>query len=473
MQRQRRRWEAFSESSPTRALLCIFVIWKALLLLVVTLSPGPDYDTSTLLLLHGGDDRGPSSPSSRTNGGHRVWLSRGAPHGLEKLVRWDAIYFAKISERGYLYEQEWAFGWGFTRLIALSTKVGGKGNTSLSAEINTGIAIAHIAHLFSVIVLYRLTELMFGGRRGRKLAFIASVLHIITPAGVFLSAPYAESLFSLLNFSGHLIYATGSTPSRGGRSWGNDLLLVLSGAAFGLATTMRSNGLLNGIIYLFDVASELRSLSRNGIGIANARKIVALGVAGVLVGLGTVIPQWIAYLEYCSGTESDRPWCRHTIPSVYTWVQDHYWNVGFMRYWTFSNLPLFALAGPMLSILGLSAIWALRRPNIRPAARTKRVASPAPGAAGGESFTRTQLQKFAMPQLVLTILALTTYHVQIITRISSGYVVWYWWLAFLISEEPQIVVFGRKWNLAKPIVRWMVVYAILQSGLFASFLPPA
>ena len=159
--------------------------------------------------------------------------------------------------------------------------------------------------------------------------------------------------------------------------------------------------------------------------------------------------------------------------STYNSPLTKYRNVGFMRYWTFSNLPLFALAGPMLSILGLSAIWALHRPRIRPAARTKRATSPASGAAGGESFRRTQLQKLAIPQLVLAVLALTTYHVQIITRISSGYVLWYWWLASLISEKPQVEVFGKKWNLAETVVRWMVVYAIVQGGLFASFLPPA
>jgi GPI mannosyltransferase 2 len=159
--------------------------------------------------------------------------------------------------------------------------------------------------------------------------------------------------------------------------------------------------------------------------------------------------------------------------SAYNSPLTKYRNVGFIRYWTLPNLPLFALAGPMLSILGFSAIWALRGPRTRPAVKTKRVTSPASDAAGGESFTRTQLQKFAIPQLVLTVLALTTYHVQIITRISSGYVVWYWWLAFLISEKPQVEVFGKKWNLPKTIVRWIVVYAIVQGGLFASFLPPA
>jgi phosphatidylinositol glycan class V len=124
----------------------------------------------------------------------------------------------------------------------------------------------------------------------------------------------------------------------------------------------------------------------------------------------------------------------------------------------------------MLSILGLSATWALGGPKNRLNARTEQDRSPASDIARGESFTHTQLQKFAIPQLVLTVLALTTYHVQIITRISSGYMVWYWWLAFLASEEPQA---RRKRGLPMIAVRWMVIYAIVQGGLFASFLPPA
>src|SRR5436305_15303979 len=48
------------------------------------------------------------------------------------------------------------------------------------------------------------------------------------------------------------------------------------------------------------------------------------------------------------------------------------------------------------------------------------------------------LRKFAIPQFLLTVLALTNYHVQIIMRISSGYVVWYWWLATIVTQQKKV-----------------------------------
>ena len=79
-------------------LVKLFITWKLLLLAIATSSPGPGYDTSSDLL---------------------GALSTGiVPYVSSKLTRWDAIYFVKIADRGYLYEQDWAFGWGFTRWIA-------------------------------------------------------------------------------------------------------------------------------------------------------------------------------------------------------------------------------------------------------------------------------------------------------------------------------------------------------------------
>jgi hypothetical protein len=74
---------------PIRSLTALFVVWKALLFLIVANCPGPGYDTSTTLLAE-------ADESAR----------------ILKFVRWDAIYFVRAAERGYLFEQEWAFSYG-------------------------------------------------------------------------------------------------------------------------------------------------------------------------------------------------------------------------------------------------------------------------------------------------------------------------------------------------------------------------
>lgn len=82
----------------------------------------------------------------------------------------------------------------------------------------------------------------------------------------------------------------------------------------------------------------------------------------------------------------------------------------------------------------------------------------------------------AAAQLAFAVLTLFNYHVQIITRLSSGYPVWYWWVAR--SLLPSSDGGGGQSRGTKPgtgglIVGFMVVYAAIQGVLFASFLPPA
>lgn len=151
-------------------------------------------------------------------------------------------------------------------------------------------------------------------------------------------------------------------------------------------------------------------------------------------------------------------------------------NVGFLRYWTLSNMPLFALAFPMLTIMTMSSLWAIQ---IRDGSN---MASGLLKHASGpfEGIERRLLRSLAAPQLVLAILALTSYHVQIITRISSGYCIWYFWLAhsLIVSREESPKSRADKtnsWKLGRSteMVIYIVVYAAIQGGLFSSFLPPA
>jgi len=76
----------------------------------------------------------------------------------------------------------------------------------------------------------------------------------------------------------------------------------------------------------------------------------------------------------------------------------------------------------------------------------------------------------AAAQVLLAVLAITTYHVQIITRIASGYAVWYWWTASCLLDNGAD---GKRQGLGGRIVTFFVMYAAIQGVLFASFLPPA
>ncbi|KAK6813999.1 hypothetical protein RU639_010576 [Aspergillus parasiticus] len=442
-----------------RSLLLNFVSWKALLLLLVVFSPGPAYDTSTAL---------------RTLGRNAANTDR---HGLltpvlgllaTNLTRWDAIYFTEIARRGCLFEQEWAFNLGFASLIRAFADVLRRtaGINPALIESIIGIAVAHAAHGMSVFVLYSLARSVFPGRKGRNLAFIAACLHILSPAGLFLSAPYGESTHALLSFMGSLLFVL-SFNHAGASTSLRDALTLLSGIFYGLATAARSNGLLNGMILLEEAVRLLYSMTE-GITFAKTRRLIAVGMAGICTGLGFVIPQYIAYKQFCMNDKDPRVWCLRTIPSIYSFVQDHYWNNGFLRYWTLSNIPLFALAGPMLVIMTYSAIWTL--------------------GVGSDGQERGRLlRSLAAPQITLAILTFLKHHVQIITRMSSGYPVWYLWLAHalveghsLASSEKVGVCRGKKetqimkqYRYARMTVFYMIVYALIQGVLFASFLPPA
>lgn len=130
---------------------------------------------------------------------------------------------------------------------------------------------------------------------------------------------------------------------------------------------------------------------------------------------------------------------------------------GFLRYWTVSNLPLFLLAAPMLTILIKSGIDTIREASAKPSPKEPKDHGPR---------LRTMKISMAGAQVALAVLALTSYHVQIITRISSGYPVWYWWVAHRLHDRE------KPWS-GRCIVVFMVMYAIIQGVLFASFLPPA
>ncbi|KAL4990604.1 GPI mannosyltransferase 2 [Aspergillus falconensis] len=446
---------------PVKALSVAFWLWKAILFVVIISCPGLGYDTSSglLPLLRNGSVEATSE--------NHVSL----PIPL-KFVRWDSIYFVHIGQIGYVFEQEWAFSSTYGYLInSLSSFLFPSSNSKGAAEFAiTAVALSHAAHYLSVLALYRLSISVFGHEteRTRVFCFLSAALHIVSPAGAFLSAPYGEPLFSFLNITGFYIYSSSLVDFAKRKQSMSHVKLLTSGCFFAVATAVRSNGILSGILLAYDAFNQAYAIIARHSFKAVVRLCFVI-LSGCTVALGFIIPQYLAYTAYCMNEGVSRPWCQSLVPSIYGWVQAHYWGVGFLRYWTVSNIPLFLLASPMLLILFLSCFWALRAGvpySLNTSARAGHLLSPGPSAQ--------LLIQLAIAQLVLAAMASTSYHVQIINRISSGYPLWYWYLAKQALETPDRSSPAARYSSQfMVILQAMVIYALVQSVLFGSFLPPA
>ncbi|KAI5303449.1 vacuolar transporter chaperone [Ascosphaera pollenicola] len=292
-----------------RTFTVFFILYKALLLLIALLSPGAGYDTSTSLIAGAKLDRLSTSPV--------------------KLARWDAIYFLQAARRGYVFEQEWAFSRVHSFLIhQISQLAGAWSSGQPTHEFDHlafwGTVLSHVAHYASVVVLYFLTSAVFKEHRSRAtLSLASSLLHIITPAGAFFSAPYSEAAFSFLNFSGSYAYIAALRQEEKNCLLKRDLRFLLAGASFALATCVRSNGLLSGCLFAYDFVSDVLLAMKTGQ--IKLRRLSVLVIGGSAISVGFALPQFIAFRQFCHAATQPRPWCHALIPSIYQFVQGHYW----------------------------------------------------------------------------------------------------------------------------------------------------
>lgn len=180
-------------------------------------------------------------------------------------------------------------------------------------------------HALSVFALYKLAKEVFTGPSGHKLAYVAACLQIIQPGGIFLSAPYAESTTAALSFTS-LVFFVKSFPLFGQSSVVHDFSLLVAGIGLGLATTVRSNALLYGMLFAEEAGRLVWSL-RDGVTYRKIRRGVCTGLGGLSIAAGFIYPQWIAYNQFCVPDREARPWCMRTIPGIYAFVQVRYWCV--------------------------------------------------------------------------------------------------------------------------------------------------
>lgn len=190
-----------------------------------------------------------------------------------------------------------------------------------------GVAVSHIAHYLSILSLYRLSINIFGEETTAKklICFLSAALHVICPAGAFLSAPNGEAVFSFLNFYGFYVYSSSLLSGYDGNRIIRDIKLLTAAVIFAAATTVRSNGILSGFLFAYDAFLQLWKIGSQGLSLDGCVHLSVIIIGGCIVALGIIFPQFIAYMTHCTSHAVSRPWCQWTLPSIYAWVQNKYW----------------------------------------------------------------------------------------------------------------------------------------------------
>ena len=184
--------------------------------------------------------------------------------------------------------------------------------------------------------------------------------------------------------------------------------------------------------------------------------------------------QYSAYRVFCLGDTQPAPWCDSFPPSIYSYVQSKYWNVGFLRYWTPQQLPNFLLGAPPLALLFTYTLHYIRAaliPRLRAflapySSQGKSTTEPVKGSplAAPSPFLHPALAPHVIHALLMCLILLFASHTQIVLRFAATMPCTYWAAAWLLVERPAL---GKWW------VGWSVVWGAVSCVLWGAFLPPA
>ncbi|XP_039589582.1 GPI mannosyltransferase 2 isoform X1 [Passer montanus] len=379
---------------------------------------------------------------------------------LGGLGRWDAEHFLFIAERGYLLEHNCAFLPLFPLALRLLAALL-PWPLQLQPRSRLLLAAALLNALLSALAAAALLALGRAVLRRPRQAFVAALLFSVSPAGVFMAAAYSESAFALLAFSAMWQLEKGH-----GR---------LSGLLFGLAAGARANGLLNAGFFLYARGRRF-ALQLQGTAASPCKlpclwkRALGLVTSAVLTCAGICLPfalfQYYAYLRFCqpgtglgqsvpepllqlardkgyrvAGVGAARPpWCSQRFPLVYSYIQDTYWNVGFLRYFEFRQVPNFLLALPV-TLLGSWAAWTYVSTNPRHCltlglerSKGDERGKPRDGFCGPAAFV------YVVHSTALLVFGFFCMHVQVLTRfLGSSSPILYWFAAHLLQEHEPLL----------------------------------
>lgn len=357
---------------------------------------------------------------------------------LDRLVAWDAVYFSDLFANDIQYEHQFVFcplWWRLIRLFPVLLLF------PFYGRLLWATFVTNLCHFLAALTLFHYTKLVFQNARlftPERVALSALALFVLSPAAMFLTAPYSEAIAALFSFQ-CLYLRERSLVVHYGTPIIHKPLYLASGVAAAVAYGFRANCLLLGLIYVYDLGGVAHFLSKSSV-MAGAMDNASFStrllpiVAGLILGSGFLASQIYNYMAVCYGSDRGE-WCSARIPSLFTYAQAHYWNNGFLRYWTPGNVPNFIFGAPTI-ILSLYSIRYFRH-----------------------EFPVDRILAVLWVNGAFLVLLLSFWHVQIVTRIHTFLPLVYW-------------VVGS-WENWQGVTLYFVAWNVVQTCLFGAFLPPA
>lgn len=404
---------------------------------------------------------------------------------------WDGEYYLHIAEYGYTYENTLAF----FPLFPLCIKLLRFGIINVTPFLSVralslliGVIINVVFFVKAANTLYQLGCKVF---RDHRKAEIAAMLFCFNPASIFFTAAYSESLYSWLSFLVML-------------KCFEDINSVLIIVPLSLSIFCRSNGLLNiGFVVYYGLKKMFTQTSMLSFVTIFLKIVSILIIIAFHFGLMQVYNYYLFCLKksfsfpmfikdfavknnfVLAGNRTDEsisPWCSNNIPISYSYVQDHYWRVGFLRYYEFKQIPNFLLALPIVFIIIVNSFkyfqrnkalcWRLGIFNLKPSVL--------------RSITVGDQNQFVfvVHAVALTIFCVLCIHVQVTTRMlcSSSPMLYF----FAADSFPKHYYQHKKKSdhgefnffdikrlslLQKLIIGYFLGYYVIGTVMFSNFLP--
>jgi phosphatidylinositol glycan class V len=425
---------------------------------------------------------------------------------MASMTPWDSVYFVRIAQCGYESDQIFAF----FPLLPMLMRVGGAvaklvyacacfmismfsispmrlaeySLGSLSRQmlasfegvplevtrigmVTTGLIVNIASFCAAAIVLYDLGKRVL---KDEKVAWVAAVVFCFNPASVFYSAVYTESLFSLLSWMGMLCVIQG-------KYWRGVGWLALAGSA-------RSNGILGVWFLIWEELIWARKIHVGHEGSFNtSKRVIRVLFGSIVVCLPYIGMQAIGWLAFCrQASVGDRPlWCEGAIPSIYGYIQQEYWDVGFLNFYQkLIRLPFVVQSIPVIA-LSVSACWTWtwagsfqgneRMSGLKRAlslgwmdldiVTKNRIASRLRHSA---CIVAPHVTPFVMHLALMTFVSVFVMHVNVATRFLSSSPLLFWYAS-------QWILNGKDETRSRFLFAWCAIYGFMGSLMFPNFYP--